>query len=756
MSVSGLRRGGQSPFVPSTIAAMAPAQKGTVPAAADVPPGGSLRDTMLKSRAAVFRVLALMAVLGTVFVDRAAADVLVSTYYGYGENQFGVASVQRYDETTGQLTSFGQIYDSQLTATGIAQGPDGSIYVSNKGAGRIDHYAIDGSPLGVFATLPGDPNPSGPGTVPASPAALHFGPDGNLYVSDFGGSTIQRYNINTGILMNNVMTGFVRPGGFTFAPNGSLYANDFANIQNNQFGRVVRTSANLQTTTDVTPNATGGSPYNFITTNFNGNSPDFAPFVAPDGILIAPNGNVLVSDLGGNSVLSFESTGHLFNDQSVPPSQPQGQTNYPGGMALDRSGNVLLAVLGNDFSNSGTVLRYDTNGNQIGTMPFISNIPGASDLILVSAQTNWNFNGGGNYSDMTKWDPQAAPSGVGVSAVFGDGTTATVIAPTATVTIDGAYTVGSLLFINSSNTQFTLATDGVAGHGVTLNNGGIGAAVNVTSGNHFIAAPLTLADSGGTTFYVASGSVLSVSSGIAESGGSQSLNKSGEGALVLTGSSSYTGGTTVSNGSLVLRPSGSAASLAPNTTVKVWNTAMLELAGSVSALGSVTTNPIAVINNSAAASGVLVSGTNQQAGGIDGTGTTMVEAGSDLTVGHIVQGALVIGGTATSTATVTIAPYSPPPAGGVLPADSTAGTGGLGLASSLEPSEPFAAGDVAVRGLTAAGSLSFSSSTSLTAFGASSVGSGLSAVPEPSAIFLTLWAACGLLGYGVVRRSRVA
>jgi autotransporter-associated beta strand protein len=706
------------------------------------------------SFAALFRILAITTVLGTLLIVRAGADVLVSTIDGYGENSFGVASVQRYDETSGQLTAFGQIYDPSLIATGIAQGPDGSIYVSNQPSGRIDHYAIDGTPLGTFATLPPDPNPNQPGTQPAGPAALHFGPDGNLFVSDNGGSTIQRYNTVTGELMNNVVTGVLsHPGGFTFASNGDLYASDFG------AGRVVKVSANLQTTTDVTADSHGQSPYNFISPSAN--------LATPDGILIAPNGKVLVSDLFGNQVLTYDSHGNLLNQSTVPPPIPNplppGATypsNFPAGMILDRSGNVLLAVLGIDHHNHGTLLRYDTNGNQIGTDPFISGIPGASDLILVSAQTNWNFNGGGNYSDMTKWDPQTAPSGVGVSAVFGDGTTATIVAPTATVTIDGAYTVGSLLFTNTAlpvPTQFTLVADGVAGHGFTLNNGGIGAAVNVTSGNHSISAPLTLADSGGTTFYVAPGSALSVSSGIAESGGSQSLNKSGEGALVLTGSSSFTGGTTVSNGSLVLRPSGASAVLAPNTTVKVWNTATLELAGSVSALGSATSNPISIVNNSAADSGVLVSGTNQQAGGIDGAGTTMVEAGSDLTVGHIVQGALLIGGTATSSATVTIAPYSPPPVllADAPPADSAGGSGALALASSLEPSGPFAAGDVAVRGLTATGSSSFSASPGLSG-GASNVGSGLSAVPEPSAIFLTLSAVCGLLGCGALCRRRTA
>jgi hypothetical protein len=42
-------------------------------------------------------------------------------------------------------------------------------------------------------------------------------------------------------------------------------------------------------------------------------------------------------------------------------------------------------------------------------------------------------------------------------------------------------------------------------------------------------------------------------------------------------------------------------------------------------------------------------------GGIEGTGNLTVDAGSNLTAGHIIQGALVIGGTAVSPAMVTIA-----------------------------------------------------------------------------------------------------
>jgi hypothetical protein len=82
--------------------------------------------------------------------------------------------------------------------------------------------------------------------------------------------------------------------------------------------------------------------------------------------------------------------------------------------------------------------------------------------------------------------------------------------------------------------------------------------------------------------------------------------------------------------------------------------ATLELSGSVAALSAGVNR--ANITNASLAPGILVSGTHQQVGNIGGTGSTQVNAGSDLTANHIVQSALVIGGTLGNHATVTIAP----------------------------------------------------------------------------------------------------
>ena len=80
-------------------------------------------------------------------------------------------------------------------------------------------------------------------------------------------------------------------------------------------------------------------------------------------------------------------------------------------------------------------------------------------------------------------------------------------------------------------------------------------------------------------------------------------------------------------------------SVGSGVVASVSGTAVLELAGSTSALGTATPgNRVAIANTSTAAAGLLVSGGNQQVGGIDGTGNVQVNASTSLTADHIVQG----------------------------------------------------------------------------------------------------------------------
>ncbi len=100
----------------------------------------------------------------------------------------------------------------------------------------------------------------------------------------------------------------------------------------------------------------------------------------------------------------------------------------------------------------------------------------------------------------------------------------------------------------------------------------------------------------------------------------------------------------------------------------------LELTG----FASDATAQVSISNNSTAEAGILVSGTNQVVGGIDGTGNLVVDAGGNLTAGSIVQNTLSIG----AGATVTIAP-----SGGSMGGSSAdaANTTDVAATSSLSP-----------------------------------------------------------------------
>ena len=207
----------------------------------------------------------------------------------------------------------------------------------------------------------------------------------------------------------------------------------------------------------------------------------------------------------------------------------------------------------------------------------------------------------------------------------------------------------------------------------------------------------------------------------------RTITKANAGTLEIDGASNLTGGAPgtsfhVNAGTLRFNNTVGAATIGAGVSVTVAPAATLELAGSVSDLSSPTT-PLTrahVINNSTQASGgsLLVSGTNQQVGAVDGTGDTVVSAGSNLTANHIIQNALVIGGTAGSVGTVTIAPSDA--AGNPM-------ASGLAAAGSLEPSGSSSLAPVGSSGL---GGSSLG--------GASGDGGSSSAVPEPSMLLLAL------------------
>src|SRR5262249_19456984 len=137
-------------------------------------------------------------------------------------------SIKRYDATTGAyLGDFVPPDSGGLHRPhGMVFGPDNNLYVMSADDDSVMRY--DGT---TGAPLPA-PGKSGavfvdPGTLLYAWGELAFGPDGNLYVSNYGGNDVLRIDAATG----NSLGEFVPAGdhglsgahGLVFGPDGNLY-----------------------------------------------------------------------------------------------------------------------------------------------------------------------------------------------------------------------------------------------------------------------------------------------------------------------------------------------------------------------------------------------------------------------------------------------------------------------------------------------------------------------------------------------------
>ncbi len=145
----------------------------------------------------------------------------------------------------GDISIFAAWENSPVTV-GAATGPDGSIYVAQfspapytEGSARIDRVELDGTITeGVVTNL-------------TTPIDLAFAPDGTMYVLRFAaefspekkryiafGGEVQRVLPDGSI--EPVVTNLVFPTAMTFGPDGALYVANFGNESNEGQGHILR------------------------------------------------------------------------------------------------------------------------------------------------------------------------------------------------------------------------------------------------------------------------------------------------------------------------------------------------------------------------------------------------------------------------------------------------------------------------------------------------------------------------------------
>jgi autotransporter-associated beta strand protein len=219
----------------------------------------------------------------------------------------------------------------------------------------------------------------------------------------------------------------------------------------------------------------------------------------------------------------FDNNGYLFSGgDGITVFQPNGTISY------DQPSSVF------------PTLTYDPANNEVLVVPY-----GSSTGDLYNAAdfepASWTNPKGGTWGLGLNWSGRPL-STVG-TLMFAGSTSGTAV-----VTLDGNQSASALQFGDSSAASRYLI-NAESGGTLTLGTSN-GTWITVVSGTHSISAPIALA--GSVAITPAANTQLTISGNISESpiNSGYSLNLSGPGTLILSGSNSYTGGTTIDGGML--------------------------------------------------------------------------------------------------------------------------------------------------------------------------------------------------------------
>jgi autotransporter-associated beta strand protein len=464
--------------------------------------------------------------------------------------------------------------------------------------------------------------------------------------ADLLGSSANTVTVQTGAALENYQTtalqywSLVMQDGSTFwAENGSGLQNTWAGPVTLNGGATLRADGVMTISGDISGSGsvtkTGGSVATLSSFNntYNGPTTINGGRLAIDGILttspvvvnsggtlsgygtinstvtVTNNGKIvpgnvgaaLVSGIGTLTVGSltlhvgatadFEITDSVLLDQ-VTVSTSGGLTLNGGGINLYNPGtNSAFAVNGTYplFNYSGALNGSVSNLtvlNPVVGKTYAFSATGSQVQVTIGdgpAPIFWGVNLDGSWATPGNWAPNTVPNGQFVTANFG-GTNNPVITGPRTVTLDGSYTVGSLVF---SNAQPFTVNQGSGGT-IQLDNGAGVPVISQLGGSHTINAPLALPVQGASVT-VASATTLSLNGAVSGTGG---LTKAGTGTNVLAGANSYSGATLVNAGTLVVSNNTALGSTAGATILNTGaanNTATVVLANGVTVTGETIT-----------------------------------------------------------------------------------------------------------------------------------------------------------------------
>ena len=462
--------------------------------------------------------------------------------------------------------------------------------------------------------------------------------NGNLSVS--GGTvqlllsnqiaSIKNVKISAGLLdigaFSNTVSEVQLTGGTITGTTGALTSTTTFDVQSGAISANLNGNVSLNKTTANTVVLSGSNSYTggtFVAAG--GLKLDFSRAGAPIANIINNVTNTSSLALGGG-ILAIQGNANTTNSQWF-----NGLAINPGNSAIvlaASTSNPLLLSLGSISRSPGGTVNF--------TLPS-GTLSGSNGIITTTTNTNGIL---GGYATVggTDW---ASSNGTGnsitaYSTYTGSNLGALGSSGTLNVSPTGAQNdVTSALSFNTLNLSGTVGVTMTGSGSLTLAGGGL---IGNTSGS--ISGGI-LAGSAGGELIVITPANLTIGSVIADNGGPTGLTKAGSGTLILIGSNTYSGVTTIGAGTLQVGSGGESGTLGTETVTN--NSALVfNLSGTttfngvISGVGSLTQ----------AGTGILaITGSNTYTGGTTvSAGTLQIGSGntSGSLVGNITNNAVLM------------------------------------------------------------------------------------------------------------------
>ncbi len=211
-----------------------------------------------------------------------------------------------------------------------------------------------------------------------APSGLAIDATGNIYVADFGNSTIRRITPSGAV---STVAGAAGQSGTTNGPGGSARFDHPAAVSVDNAGNIYVADTSSQTIRKITTTGVvstlAGNPGFGGTADAGGAS---ASFFYPFGIASDGAGNLVVADTGNHTLRTVSPDGSVFTAWGAVGAQGSADGNgtsarfsYPQGVAVDGNGNVYVA----DHNNN--IIRKITPDGTVSTLAGAAGIAGSAD-----------------------------------------------------------------------------------------------------------------------------------------------------------------------------------------------------------------------------------------------------------------------------------------------------------------------------------------------------------------------------------------